>query len=127
MRKVFLLVAGVLSTLTVMGGGGYPPRGLTFWFDTPNTLQGKMTWYNGYSELWKGENKPESAGARKTLDSDWETRSIPIGNGSLGANILGSVEAERLTFNEKTLWRGGPNTSKGADYRRRKKWKNQRH
>lgn len=32
------------------------------------------------------------------------------------ANIMGSVEAERITFNEKTLWRGGPNTAKGADY-----------
>ena len=29
---------------------------------------------------------------------------------------MGSVEAERITFNEKTLWRGGPNTAKGADY-----------
>lgn len=26
------------------------------------------------------------------------------------------MEAERITFNEKTLWRGGPNTAKGADY-----------
>lgn len=29
---------------------------------------------------------------------------------------MGSIEAERITFNEKTLWRGGPNTSKGAAY-----------
>ena len=28
---------------------------------------------------------------------------------------MGSIEAERITFNEKTLWRGGPNTSAGAD------------
>lgn len=34
----------------------------------------------------------------------------------MGANILGSVAAERITLNEKTLWRGGPNTSGGADY-----------
>lgn len=40
----------------------------------------------------------------------------PIGNGSLGANILGSVAAERITLNEKTLWKGGPNTAGGADY-----------
>ena len=26
------------------------------------------------------------------------------------------MEAERFTFNEKTLWRGGPNTARGADY-----------
>lgn len=46
----------------------------------------------------------------------WESESIPIGNGSLGANIMGSVGTEKITFNEKTLWRGGPNTSKGAGY-----------
>ena len=28
---------------------------------------------------------------------------------------MGSIEAERITFNEKTLWRGGPNTSAGAE------------
>ena len=50
------------------------------------------------------------------LDREWESRSLPIGNGSLGANILGSVAAERITLNEKTLWKGGPNTSGGADY-----------
>lgn len=49
-------------------------------------------------------------------DPAWESRSLPLGNGSLGANILGSVSAERITLNEKTLWKGGPNTSGGADY-----------
>ena len=66
--------------------------------------------------MWKGENKPITAGSGHNLDASWESQSLPIGNGSLGANIMGSVEAERITFNEKTLWRGGPNTAKGADY-----------
>lgn len=42
--------------------------------------------------------------------------SLPIGNGSLGGNVMGSIAAERITLNEKTLWRGGPNTEKGAAY-----------
>ena len=88
---------------------------LSYWFDTPVTLRGQAIWYGGNPDMWKGENKPESAGdTAKNPDSDWESQSLPIGNGSLGANILGSVEAERITFNEKTLWRGGPNTSAGA-------------
>ena len=66
--------------------------------------------------MWKDENKPVTAGSGHNLDASWESQSLPIGNGSLGANIMGSVEAERITFNEKTLWRGGPNTAKGADY-----------
>ena len=53
---------------------------------------------------------------RDSPDREWENASLPIGNGSLGANILGSVAAERITLNEKTLWKGGPNTAGGADY-----------
>ena len=71
-------------------------QGLSIWFDTPNTLEGRNSWYNSRS------------------DKEWESRSLPIGNGSLGGNILGSIAAERITLNEKTLWLGGPNTSAGA-------------
>ena len=91
-------------------------QGLTIWFDTPNTLQGRAIWYGSRPDLWKGESKPESAGdTARNPDANWESQSLPIGNGSIGANIMGSIEAERITFNEKTLWRGGPNTSKGAE------------
>ena len=89
--------------------------GLSIWFDTPNTLVNKAVWFGNTPDMWKGENKPESTGDTATNpDAGWESQSLPIGNGSLGANIMGSVEAERITFNEKTLWRGGPNTSAGA-------------
>ena len=47
---------------------------------------------------------------------NWESESTPIGNGNIGANIMGGIGTEFITFNEKTLWRGGPNTSKGASY-----------
>ncbi|WP_347027986.1 glycoside hydrolase family 95 protein [Bacteroides intestinalis] len=79
-------------------------QGLSIWFDTPNSLTGQAVWLRSNGN--RGAN----------LDWEWESRSLPIGNGSLGANILGSVAAERITLNEKTLWRGGPNTSGGADY-----------
>ena len=92
-------------------------KGLSVWFDTPNNLDNRAIWYGARPDLWQGETKPESAGdVMRNPDDGWESRSLPIGNGSLGANIMGSVEAERITFNEKTLWRGGPNTSKGAAY-----------
>ncbi len=79
-------------------------QGLSIWFDTPYSLAGQAVWLRSNGN--RGAN----------LDREWESRSLPIGNGSLGANILGSVAAERITLNEKTLWRGGPNTSGGADY-----------
>jgi alpha-L-fucosidase 2 len=40
--------------------------------------------------------------------TDWESRSLPIGNGALGMSVLGGLAEERLQFNEKTLWTGGP-------------------
>lgn len=50
----------------------------------------------------------------RNADPEWESRSLPIGNGSLGANVLGSVGTECITLNEKSLWRGGPRTAGGA-------------
>lgn len=90
---------------------------LNYWFDRPTTLQGRAVWYGGQPEKWYDGKKPISAGDTATNpDAEWEQKSLPLGNGNIGANILGSVEAERFTFNEKTLWRGGPNTARGADY-----------
>ncbi|HET6704705.1 glycoside hydrolase family 95 protein [Amycolatopsis sp.] len=40
--------------------------------------------------------------------TDWESRSLPIGSGALGASVFGGVQHEQLQFNEKTLWTGGP-------------------
>lgn len=107
----------VLSPMQAQVDGVDYTRGLSIWFDTPCSLQGCAVWYGGKPDMWKGESKPETAGdTARNPDREWESQSLPIGNGSIGANIMGSVEAERITFNEKTLWRGGPNTSKGADY-----------
>ena len=90
---------------------------LSYWFDRPTTLAGSAVWFGGHPENWNNGKKPISAGdTAKNPDSEWESQSLPIGNGSIGANILGSVEAERITLNEKTLWRGGPNTARGARY-----------
>ena len=91
-------------------------HGLSIWFDQPTTLKGHSIWYDGNPAQWKGK-KPEWAGdGAHNPDQEWESQSLPIGNGNIGANIMGSLEAERITFNEKTLWRGGPNTEGGAQY-----------
>ncbi|MFD7780758.1 glycoside hydrolase N-terminal domain-containing protein [Streptomyces sp. NPDC059753] len=44
----------------------------------------------------------------------WARESLPVGNGSLGANFFGGVVQERLTLNEKTLWTGGPGSNEGG-------------
>lgn len=45
----------------------------------------------------------------------WQQLSLPIGNSYMGANIFGEVGKERLSFNHKTLWNGGPSNSR-PDY-----------
>ena len=116
MKRLITLCATVALALSTQAQTDYT-RGLSVWFDQPTTLNGNQIWYGGRPDLWKGKEKPEWAGdGNYNADKEWESQSLPIGNGSIGANILGSLEAERITFNEKTLWRGGPNTDGGADY-----------
>lgn len=96
MKTHYLTLFAILLALNVQAQATDLTRGLSIWFDTPNTLNGRQSWYNS------------------TDDKEWENCSLPIGNGSFGGNILGSVAAERITLNEKSLWRGGPNTPEGA-------------
>ena len=76
---------------------------LEIWFDAPCSAAG--------SEVW---NLPASGTVNP--DSEWESSSLPLGNGSVGANVMGSVAVERITLNEKTLWQGGPAVSDEASY-----------
>lgn len=103
MKKLyFFLICSLFLVTGLYAGETDYTKGLSIWFDTPNTLQGYAVWYEGRPDLWKGGDKPETAGnAGHNPDPAWESQSLPIGNGSLGANIMGSVEAERITFNEK--------------------------
>ena len=116
MNRIKTIAISLLLSIGVQAQTDYT-HGLSVWFDQPTSLKGRAVWYGGRPDLWRGKGKPENAGgANFNYDSEWESQSLPIGNGNIGANILGSVEAERITFNEKTLWRGGPNTAKGAKY-----------
>ncbi|MFS8201490.1 glycosyl hydrolase family 95 catalytic domain-containing protein [Streptomyces sp. CWNU-52B] len=51
-----------------------------------------------------------------TPAADWEREALPIGNGALGATVFGTLASERLQFNEKSLWTGGPGTAEGYDH-----------
>ena len=63
--------------------------------------------------LWY--TKPSSQGGVSGEDNVWQQYTLPIGNGDMGANVYGEISSERLTFNEKTLWTGGPSESR-PDY-----------
>ena len=45
----------------------------------------------------------------------WEKLSLPIGNGNIGGSVFGAYDRERITLNEKTMWKGGPSESR-PDY-----------
>lgn len=90
---------------------------LKYWFDRPTTMRGQAVWLASSPDRKPTERQLVRAGDLvNNPDPEWESQSLPIGNGNIGGNVLGSVEAERITFNEKTLWRGGPNTARGASY-----------
>ena len=97
---VMLLTA--LWTMSEPAAASAPDR-MEIWFDRPAALKGARIW----SEPQSGMMNP---------DPEWESSTLPIGNGFFGANIGGGVALERITLNEKSLWRGGPGVPGGASY-----------
>ncbi len=78
--------------------------GNAIWFDTPtSSTTGAAIW-----------NTNDFSTSSTNPDEIWEQKSFPIGNGSFGGNILGSINRERIVLNEKTLWKGGPGTGAAA-------------
>ena len=47
---------------------------------------------------------------------NWE-EGLPIGNGRLGASILGKIAEEMITINEETIWYGPFRNRKNPDCR----------
>nr|WP_107081749.1 glycoside hydrolase N-terminal domain-containing protein [Streptomyces sp. SBT349] len=47
--------------------------------------------------------------------TDWESQALPLGSGALGLCFFGGLARERLQFNEKSLWSGGPG-AEGYDF-----------
>ncbi|MCH5319266.1 MAG: glycoside hydrolase N-terminal domain-containing protein [Paramuribaculum sp.] len=99
-RLYSILIATGLSALTLNAADQIDYRkGNAIWFDTPTPSYKQAAWtYNDFSTT------------ATNPDTIWERLSLPIGNGSFGGNIMGSVGRERVVLNEKTLWTGGPGT-----------------
>lgn len=124
LNRLFITFMLIVLSSTMTKG----QQKLYYWFDTPTTLRGQKVWYEGHRERCADSRqdertnrcKPVAAGdAAVNPDPEWESQSIPLGNGSIGANVMGSVAAERITLNEKTLWRGGPNAGMDTKSARR--------
>lgn len=61
-----------------------PDNNFTLWYSTPGTRS-----------VASGDN-----------NNKWMQHAMPIGNGQFGAQILGGVAQDEISFNEKTLWSG---------------------
>lgn len=62
--------------------------------------------------LWEPEPAPNRGGEHGPwmrngrgypYDIDWERASYPLGNGTIGANVFGGTEVERIQISEKTF------------------------
>lgn len=45
----------------------------------------------------------------------WEKESIPLGNGYMGASIMGGVDTDEIIVNDHTYWSGGPGQNPDYD------------
>ena len=61
-------------------------------------------------KLWY--TSPANINSAETNGGEWMQQSLPLGNGNLGNLIFGGVAKERIHFNEKSLWTGGPSASR---------------
>lgn len=75
-----------------------------------NVVESKGASINDQLELWYDEEA--NINTAETNNGDWMKESLPLGNGDLGNLIFGGVAKERIHFNEKTLWTGGPSSSR---------------
>lgn len=80
---------------------------LRLWYRQPASL----------TELMSSGKGPQ-AGSPSIVDADsriWQETVMPIGNGDLGGAIFGEISRDRIGFNEKTLWTGGPGSTPTYD------------
>lgn len=99
MRNRFFSAAIIAASTLNLFALSVDDKNRSIWFDSPTSSESKAPWLiNDFSATIANP------------DPEWESSGIPIGNGSFGATILGSVGRERIVLNEKSLWTGGPGT-----------------
>lgn len=69
---------------------------------------------NENMKLWY--TTPANINTAENAGGEWMQQSLPLGNGTLGGLIFGGISRERVHFNEKTLWTGGP-TAGNPDFK----------
>ncbi len=106
------IIAAVLTASMVFSMGGVSVLASGMGEQIPQELTGREAEKGNPLRMWY--TKPSSGYGVNDANEMWQQMTLPIGNGDMGANVYGEIVNERLTFNEKTLWTGGPSTSRPA-------------
>lgn len=119
-KKLFKVVSAALSAVLLVSSvpaGALAAPALSAVLPEQKTDAGEnllKLWYD--EPVSKGTTILDAGSFGTTAeDNRWQQLSLPIGNSFMGANVYGEIASERLTFNQKTLWNGGPSESR-ADY-----------
>lgn len=117
--KLKKMIAGILSTCMVATSLVVPGDVLNVQA-AESKAETKAAGQENPLRLWY--NKPASQGTlipgreggfgTTAEDNRWQQLTLPIGNSYMGANVYGEIGKEHLTFNQKTLWNGGPSTKR---------------
>jgi alpha-L-fucosidase 2 len=82
------VVAPVAGTIKLSALGAAAMDNATLDGEAPPPAEPLSLWYRRPAKTW--------------------TEALPVGNGRLGAMVVGGVQAEHLQFNEDTVWTGQP-------------------
>lgn len=98
-RRGAALLAGALTL--ALATGGVIAGGMT----TPTAAE-EPSAFGSQPALFTQYDAP--AGPEGDKATAWEHESIPLGNGFMGAGILGAVDDDEIVINDHTYWSGGP-------------------
>ncbi len=112
MNKRFLQIFSAIFSLcfsaNIFAAPEIPSSKNSIWFDS------EAATFDIAGNAWKIFRNDS-----RSVAKGWEFEGLPIGNGRIGAMVLGNAARERIALNEITFWSGGensPNNCSGYSY-----------
>ena len=71
-----------------------------------------------FPAAYAAEAQPADVPLQTVYDApatDWQSETLPLGNGFLGASVYGGIASDEILINEHTLWSGGPGANANYD------------
>ena len=109
MERIIQMVVWMTGVGLSLAHGATTAKQNELWYDQPAQVK-------AISLPWNVEG---SADCDESMDSRdvWESETLPLGNGRVGATVYGGVHLDCVVLNEVSLWSGGRNAlNMGAGY-----------